>query len=721
MIATWRRHQSRKLARRGEVAMECGDWTQAQKLFATAFRLRPDRYELQTQLAHALKEAGHVETAVQQYEQAAVRDDDALYHLCVLYAERGEREHAGACLAALLNRRPDFAGAYSAMTTFGLESGLPSALKNRLRSDMEEKMVSMIDRLESLIAQTRSLMVETVDAYDTIRPSCIPAPPPGSGNPRLHVVVDARKSEPYHVRTTLFSLIGSDYQNWSASIILDDPGFDHAVMSMFDLDSRFRAHTPDTWDPDAAAIGVLYTSAGISLDRHALAWFAHVWENYAISVWTCDWDHKTPVWDKPPHYARPVLNGAFDLDLLLADEMPPPLLGIRHFAQSATYVMSATERKRRLALLAMDGEHIAHIPLPLASVTRIPERSDQAREKGETLSTWPLEWEGSARLPSVDGTLTISRRNGRPALTCGPMPVETDDIRIIIPTRDCADLLKAMVDSLLEHADYPDQVRIMIVDNRSQDIETEALLTLLQESGKASILRHDAAFNWAHMNNLAVQASHEPLLVFANNDMRMLSPGWDSRLRGQLNRKDVGIVGARLLFPDGGLQHAGMMLGLAEGSPVHLGVHGVDAGAAQDPIYDRTRSVASITGAFMGITRQWFERLGGFDAVRFPIAYNDVDLCLSSRMQGRKILFDPGIELLHFESRTRGLNDSRAKIAWDQGELGLLFAKWGRFSTQDPFISPLRSRPSLRGLAPTTAHQIEQHIEVANAGFAKGI
>ena len=90
----------------------------------------------------------------------------------------------------------------------------------------------------------------------------------------------------------------------------------------------------------------------------------------------------------------------------------------------------------------------------------------------------------------------------------------------------------------------------------------------------------------------------------------------------------------------------------------------------------------------MALRRSLFDKLGGFDADRFAIAYNDVDLCLAARAAGFRILYDPAIELIHYESKTRGFNDNRAKIAWDQGELRSLFRKWGAMMIKNPTVSP---------------------------------
>jgi hypothetical protein len=325
---------------------------------------------------------------------------------------------------------------------------------------------------------------------------------------------------------------------------------------------------------------------------------------------------------------------------------------------------------------------------------------------------WSLQPNGYSPEPGpIAGfNLMVSTRAERPLLTCGVGQKQAEAIRVIIPTRDCADMLDVMVQSLIEGAERPDLLRITIVDNRSRNVATDHLLKKYSDQRIAETLAYEAPFNWSRMNNIAAAQCDEPLLVFANNDMKMLSGKWDARVRGQLARPDVGVVGARLLYPDGTIQHAGMLMGFAEGAPIHDGVFPGMSDHQNKPRFDQVHAVAAVTGAFFAVRREAFLDLGGFDEARFAIAYNDVDYCLSVRAAGLKILYDPGIELVHYESRTRGLNDNRAKIAWDQGELRALYQKWGDAVLMDPWVSPLEQLPKFQNISPTDTQTICAHI-----------
>jgi hypothetical protein len=155
-----------------------------------------------------------------------------------------------------------------------------------------------------------------------------------------------------------------------------------------------------------------------------------------------------------------------------------------------------------------------------------------------------------------------------------------------------------------------------------------------------------------------------------------------------------------------------MVFGIGEGSPTHDGVHSSIEDPGPQDRFDLTHAVPAVTGAFMAIRRDLFDRVGGFDALGLAVAYNDVDLCLRVRAEGLKILYTPAIELIHHESKTRGFNDNREKIAWDQGELRAIYARWGEALIEDPGYNPHWSRSRLYdGFRDPTMRQILDHID----------
>lgn len=269
-------------------------------------------------------------------------------------------------------------------------------------------------------------------------------------------------------------------------------------------------------------------------------------------------------------------------------------------------------------------------------------------------------------------------------------------VAIIIPTRDRLDLLRRCLESL--EATVPDSLAdIWVVDHDSQQPKTLAYLQGL--AGRHRVISYNGPFNFSALNNQAVARaartgsySHYLLL---NNDTEGLAAGWLERMVGLASRSDVGIVGALLLYPDGRVQHAGMIVGL------HYSACNRGRGQPADGPW--SRSQAAVTGACMLIRADVHARLGGLDE-RFTVGFGDVDLCLRTQAAGYKVLLDPGAILLHHESATRSITVAdphphdtrlfrqlhrRCILAWDPYSSP-------RFSRYDP----LTTEPTPPGLAP---------------------
>jgi GT2 family glycosyltransferase len=195
-------------------------------------------------------------------------------------------------------------------------------------------------------------------------------------------------------------------------------------------------------------------------------------------------------------------------------------------------------------------------------------------------------------------------------------------------------------------------VEIMLIDNGSSDPETLTLVDRLAARKHLRVVRDARPFNWAQLNNAAARTARGEVLVFLNNDIEAHRTGWLSALCAHAVRRDVGAVGARLLYPDHRLQHCGLVVGLtgAAGHPL--------AGLAEDaPGYLHmavlTRECAAVTGACLATRREVFDVLEGFDET-LGVDLNDVDFCLRAGRMGYRTVYEPGAELIHYESPSRG-------------------------------------------------------------------
>ena len=203
------------------------------------------------------------------------------------------------------------------------------------------------------------------------------------------------------------------------------------------------------------------------------------------------------------------------------------------------------------------------------------------------------------------------------------------------------------------------------------------------------MLTLDEPFSWSHLNNRAVDEVDTPLIVFANDDMVMLSEGWDDILRGLLDRPEIGAVGAGLLYPDETIQHAGILFGWSGGT-IHDGLYESRWEPGPADRWHVTRTVAAVTGAFMATRREVFLTHGGFDEAGLPVSYSDIDYALKLRASGLKILWTPEITAYHYESKSRGLDyldpEKRARAS---AELAVMEERWGAAMAADPGVNPI--------------------------------
>jgi GT2 family glycosyltransferase len=252
-------------------------------------------------------------------------------------------------------------------------------------------------------------------------------------------------------------------------------------------------------------------------------------------------------------------------------------------------------------------------------------------------------------------------------------------VSVIIPTRDRAELLERCLEGLLHRTDYP-AMEILVVDNGSKEPRTREVL----EKYQVQVLAFPGEFNWSAMNNAGAKATTGEVLLFLNNDTDVIDAGWLAELASQAMRPEIGAVGAKLLFADGTVQHAGIWLG--PGGRVR---HFLRLSKRDEPGYlgqlAFTRDLSAVTGACMAVRREAFEEVGGFDE-SFPVSYSDIDLCLKLRQRGYRILWTPHAELLHLESASRGSGEWR--YSKEEEEHKRFVAKWEREIDQDPFFSP---------------------------------
>jgi GT2 family glycosyltransferase len=275
------------------------------------------------------------------------------------------------------------------------------------------------------------------------------------------------------------------------------------------------------------------------------------------------------------------------------------------------------------------------------------------------------------------------RRTAPPAAHPLPAPPL---VSLIVPTRDRAALLAACADGVLRRTGYP-AIELIIVDNDSREPRTVRLFAQLRTDDRVRILPYPGPFNWSAMNNHAAAAARGEVLVLLNNDIDVIDPGWLTELATQAMRPEIGAVGAKLLYPDGTVQHAGMTL--ANGSfGVHLYRHAARSDPGHAGMLAARRRVSAVTGACLAIRRDVFNAVGGIEAEHLRVTGSDVDLCLRVRAAGLAVLCTPHAQLFHRELASRGPDASPARRARVAAERAYLLRRWGAAIETEAFLSP---------------------------------
>lgn len=258
-------------------------------------------------------------------------------------------------------------------------------------------------------------------------------------------------------------------------------------------------------------------------------------------------------------------------------------------------------------------------------------------------------------------------------------PARLPRVAVVIPTKDKATLLAACLASLEAHPNRA-ELELVVVDDGSREEDARALLRALAERPRCQVLRWDRSFNWSAVNDAAARLTSSEYLLFLNNDVEATHSGWLDAMLALACRPEIGLVGAQLLYPDGALQHYGVVLGMT-GFAGHLLQGCSPAAPARCGPADVVRDCSSVTGACMLVRRDVFDRLGGFDE-RFILCGSDVALGLRAMEAGLRNVVTPHARLVHHESRTRGATvpASDFRVSWE------VYQPWLRAG--DPYYNP---------------------------------
>ncbi|MFO1219798.1 MAG: glycosyltransferase family 2 protein [Burkholderiaceae bacterium] len=266
------------------------------------------------------------------------------------------------------------------------------------------------------------------------------------------------------------------------------------------------------------------------------------------------------------------------------------------------------------------------------------------------------------------------------------VPSPAPRVSLIIPTRNGLSLLRQCVQSILERTRY-ENYEIFIVDNGSDEAATLEYLRALKAHPRIRVHRDDRPFNFSALNNAASERCSGDLLGLVNNDIEVLEGNWLDEMVGHAARPEIGAVGARLWYPDGRLQHAGVVLGIGG-----VAGHYNRLLTRDDPGYQGrahvTQEFSAVTAACLLLRRDVFERVGRLDEAHLSVDYNDIDLCLRIRQAGYRIVWTPHAQLVHHESASRGRQRPPEQQARYEREFAYMVRTWGDRLRFDPSYNP---------------------------------
>lgn len=257
-------------------------------------------------------------------------------------------------------------------------------------------------------------------------------------------------------------------------------------------------------------------------------------------------------------------------------------------------------------------------------------------------------------------------------------------VSIIIPNKDESETLAQCLESI-ERSSYQNY-EIIIVENNSEKEETFAYYEKIQ-SDRVRIVFWPDEFNYSAINNFGASEAKGDYLLLLNNDVQVITEDWLEELLSNCQREDVGIVGAKLFYPDDTIQHAGIVIGIGGvAGAVFTGLPGVYSGYLHKASIQQ--DLSAVTAACMMVKRSVYEELGGLEE-KLKVAFNDVDFCLRARDKGYLVVYNPEVKLYHYESKSRGTEDSKEKIRRFQNEIEYMRSHWLKLLKEgDPMYNP---------------------------------
>lgn len=489
--------------------------------------------------------------------------------------------------------------------------------------------------------------------------------------------------------TTLKSISRQSHINWEVSFSHNGTIISSTTNQLISQDTRFlttefKQHNENGW--------YLFIEAGDTLAPDCLKILAsHIHQQSCAIVYT---DHDLtdengirvapqfkPQWSPDFLMHRNYIGNAYAISgRLLHNVFKQPkwwLFDQYHILLQAITSLEPTERKQR----------ITHIPSVLFHQAKFNQKQGYSIKITAHLTKFIKE----LSTQSNDEVLKITKGKDDNIFHIHyAIPKPSPLVSIIIPTRDALQITRTCVNSILFQTSYPNY-EIIIVDNQSEQPETHAWFASLASNPKIRILSYDKPFNYSAINNYAVKHATGSVICLLNNDTEVINKNWLTEMLQHACRPSIGCVGAKLYYYDDSIQHAGVVLGLwGLAGHSHKNFSKFQKGQLNRLV--SVCNVSAVTAACLLIKKSVYEQVGGLDEANLTVAFNDVDFCLKVQKAGYQNLWTPYAELYHYESKTRGKEDTPEKKAREKREIEYMQEKWRMIIDNDPYYHPYLTR-----------------------------
>ena len=535
-----------------------------------------------------------------------------------------------------------------------------------------------------------AIWIRDVERVEQARLQAAANPDEGMRHPRISVVLylDPAVAVAGHVRS-IQSVTQQTYADWEL-VIVPDPAAASPVPA---TEPRVR-HLPPAANAASAleaavsaADGeyILPLRAGDALSNAALRRFVEALNVSAMA--TVLYGDEDEI-NSRGQRARPYFKPEWNEEMFLAQDYISTSCLIR--TDAARTSLPVADEFAGVAAYALLLQHLESAPQPrIVHVPHIVCHRDTTESRG---------------LQGVRQQLVAThlRRMGSPATAatgefdsvrvCWPQPQVQPLVSVIVPTRDKLRLLRACLRGVLGATRYPN-IEVLVVDNASVKTATHRFFEEIQRDSRVRVLRYPAAYNYSAINNFAVREARGSYVCLLNNDTEILHDDWLCEMMRQAVRPHVGAVGAKLLYADGSIQHAGVIVGLGDAAGhAHRYLPNDKPGYfnhAHLPQY-----VSAVTAACLLVEKRKFLEVGGLDETHLAIAFNDADLCLKLGAAGWRNLYTPHAVLIHHESKSRRRDSRASEQSRYRSELRTLQMRWRTVGFRDPCHHPNLSRAS---------------------------